>query len=196
MPLEDTLAVVAQPAPQGTPLDPVGSRFHGISPLAMCLKEHPAWLVWVPYCTHVYCLLHLHSKNMLQVGPGVKDLAEGDVVVTQQPLMGTWREAAVWPAKQLLKVGTRPAAAAAPHTAAATSAPAGSAAGDSQGQGGGEAGAPGGQAEQAGAGGSRGEGAVWEEVLPLPLEYLAVSRELLVAYQLLAEHGDLKVRRC
>jgi hypothetical protein len=138
---------------------------------------------------------------MLQVGPGVKDLAEGDVVLTQQPLMGTWREAAVWPAKQLLKVGTRPAAGA--HSRSTTPTEAAAAAADSQGQAGGEAAAAAGSARAGGqaaagagkaAAGGGGEGAVWEESLPLPLEYLAVSRELVVAYQLLAEHGDLKVR--
>jgi hypothetical protein len=38
------------------------------------------------------------------------------------------------------------------------------------------------------------DAAVKEDDLPLPLEYLAVTRELLLAYKLLAEHGNLKVR--
>ena len=49
---------------------------------------------------------------IVQVGPGVKSLSEGDVVIPQLPLMGTWREAAVWQEKQLFKVGKTAAAAA------------------------------------------------------------------------------------
>lgn len=42
---------------------------------------------------------------MRQVGPGVKDLAEGDVVLPTIPLLGTWTEAAIAQAKHVVKVG-------------------------------------------------------------------------------------------
>jgi NADPH:quinone reductase-like Zn-dependent oxidoreductase len=42
---------------------------------------------------------------LLQVGPGVKDLFEGDVVLPTTPLLGTFTQAAVVKAKQLVRVG-------------------------------------------------------------------------------------------
>lgn len=42
---------------------------------------------------------------LLQAGPGVKDLVEGDVVLPTTPLLGTFTEAAVVKAKQLVRVG-------------------------------------------------------------------------------------------
>lgn len=41
----------------------------------------------------------------MQVGPGVKELSEGDVVLPTEPLMGTFTQAAVVKAKQLVRVG-------------------------------------------------------------------------------------------
>lgn len=40
-----------------------------------------------------------------QVGPGVKDLSEGDVVLPTAPLLGTFTQAAVVKAKQWVRVG-------------------------------------------------------------------------------------------
>lgn len=40
-----------------------------------------------------------------QVGPGVKDLSEGDVVLPTIPLLGTFTQAAVVKAKQVVRVG-------------------------------------------------------------------------------------------
>lgn len=42
---------------------------------------------------------------MPQVGPGVKELCEGDVVVPTVPLLGTFAQAAVVKAKQVVRVG-------------------------------------------------------------------------------------------
>lgn len=39
-----------------------------------------------------------------QVGPGVKGLSEGDVVLPLFPFAGTWRSAAVLKERQLLRV--------------------------------------------------------------------------------------------
>jgi NADPH:quinone reductase-like Zn-dependent oxidoreductase len=69
---------------------------------------------------------HTSSKVcivVLQVGPGVKDLAEGDVVLPVVPLLGCWAEAAVVKAKSVVRVGKlaagSAASSAAPHAAAA-----------------------------------------------------------------------------
>lgn len=43
--------------------------------------------------------------GLLQVGPGVKELSEGDVVVPTVPLLGTFAQAAVVKAKQVVRVG-------------------------------------------------------------------------------------------
>jgi hypothetical protein len=60
---------------------------------------------------------------VLQVGPGVKDLAEGDVVLPVVPLLGCWAEAAVVKAKSVVRVGKlaagSAASSAAPDAAAA-----------------------------------------------------------------------------
>jgi NADPH:quinone reductase-like Zn-dependent oxidoreductase len=42
---------------------------------------------------------------MMQVGPGVKELSEGDVVLPTVPLLGTFTQAGVVKAKQLVRVG-------------------------------------------------------------------------------------------
>lgn len=59
----------------------------------------------------------------VQVGPGVKELAEGDVVLPVVPLLGCWAEAAVVKAKAVVRVG-RLAAGAAAAAAATPAAPA------------------------------------------------------------------------
>lgn len=83
------------------------------------------------------------SRPRMQVGPGVKQLVEGDVVLLTRPFAGSWRSRFVCPGKELLRVGGMPPA---------TDPPA------------------------------------------LPLEYLAVSRELMTAYRLLEQHAELKAR--
>jgi hypothetical protein len=60
---------------------------------------------------------------MTQVGPGVKELSEGDVVLPTVPLLGTFTQAAVVKAKQLVRVGKL--AAMDNNTAAATEQPQG-----------------------------------------------------------------------
>ncbi|KAI8471929.1 MAG: molecular chaperone [Monoraphidium minutum] len=127
-----------------------------------------------------------------RVGPGVKGaLAEGDLVAPSGPLMGTWRAAAVWRAKALSRVGSLGAAwrDAAAGGAAAAAALCRDAAADAAAreEGGGAAGA----AHVSPADGSGGTGVS----VPLPLEYLAVSRELVAAYRLLEMH-DLKPGDC
>ncbi|GLC55887.1 hypothetical protein PLESTB_001040200 [Pleodorina starrii] len=72
---------------------------------------------------------------VLKVGPGVKSLSEGDLVLPLRPFTGTWATAAVWQERALLRLP--------------------------------------------------------KDGWGLPLEYLAMSRELVVAYQLL-EQGGLK----
>ncbi|EFJ43248.1 molecular chaperone [Volvox carteri f. nagariensis] len=72
---------------------------------------------------------------VLKVGPGVKSLCEGDLVLPLRPFAGTWTSAAVWPERHLLRLP--------------------------------------------------------KDGWGLPLEYLSMSRELVVAYQLL-EQGGLK----
>eukprot|EP00775_Hariotina_reticulata_P002103 gene2103-2422_t len=94
-----------------------------------------------------------------QVGPGVKDLTEGDVVLPVVPLLGTWTEAAVVKAKHVVRVGRMAA------TPSQVTLQGGSAATDG-------------------------------DDLPLPLEYLAVHRELLLAYRLLEAHPSLKPGDC
>jgi hypothetical protein len=48
-----------------------------------------------------------HKPEILvpQVGPGVKELGEGDVVLPLVPLLGCWAEAAVVKAKSVVRVG-------------------------------------------------------------------------------------------
>lgn len=53
----------------------------------------------IRYVTHTF-FLHVY-----QVGPGVKEVAEGDVVLPVVPLLGLWTEAAVVRAKNIVKVG-------------------------------------------------------------------------------------------
>ncbi|KIY94338.1 DnaJ-like protein [Monoraphidium neglectum] len=131
-----------------------------------------------------------------RVGPGVKGaLAEGDLVQPAAPLMGTWRAAAVWRAKALTRVGSlgarwRDAAGGGGAAAAAICRDAAGAAGAANGGAGGKV-----RGEIKGddsTSTSRLGGGV--DVL-LPLEYLAVSRELLAAYRLLEMH-DLKPGDC
>ncbi|WIA11729.1 hypothetical protein OEZ85_011824 [Tetradesmus obliquus] len=109
-----------------------------------------------------------------QVGPGVKELAEGDVVLPVVPLLGCWAEGAVVKAKAVARVGRLAAGAAA---AAAVAAPEGAAA-DAAGT-------------KAGA-----ESATQADELPLPLEYLAAHRELLLAFKLLEADASLKPGDC
>jgi len=118
-----------------------------------------------------------------RVGPGVKGaLCEGDLVQPAAPFGGTWRAAFVSKARGLTRVGSL----AARSTEAAWRAAAGA---------GGAAAAL--LCREAAA------AAAASSVLPasspadpaLPLEYLAVSRELITAYRLL-EMGDLKVGAC
>lgn len=172
-------------------------------------------------------LLHMDQHCFtLQVGPGVKSLSEGDVVLPCATFMGTWTTRAVWKDKQLLKVPGKPAAnkhhgpvdvrqaadwvgkhTASPvsngkqvnlrsmdtkqtkgvhkepsviieeiddtvHTSATDNA----------------------------VGGSDRSTADVEVLssdadLPMPLEYLAINRELCTAYKLLEDHGALKVEQ-
>ena len=44
------------------------------------------------------------SSSAWQVGDGVKDLAEGDVVIPARPHFGTWRTLAVCKAQDVLKL--------------------------------------------------------------------------------------------
>lgn len=148
-----------------------------------------------------------------QVGPGVKQLAEGDVVLPLHAFAGTWRSLAVHKEKDLLRVGCMPAggSAAAHLSAPAPVAAAGSAAAaallraaGADGRGGQQPGglpAPAEHAQQplrilqpaVVAATAAPATATVADALPLPLEYLAVSRELITAYRLL-EQERLKVR--
>jgi hypothetical protein len=60
---------------------------------------------------------NLHTIFVPQVGPGVKDLAEGDVVLPVVPLLGCWAEAAVVKAKSVVRVGKLAAGSAASSAA-------------------------------------------------------------------------------
>jgi hypothetical protein len=53
----------------------------------------------------LHCEVHISASTVLQVGPGVKGLSEGDVVVPTVPLLGTFAQAAVVKAKQVVRVG-------------------------------------------------------------------------------------------
>lgn len=57
---------------------------------------------------------HTSSLLLLQVGPGVKELCEGDVVLPTPPLLGTFAQAAVVKAKEVVRVGRVAAPSAAP----------------------------------------------------------------------------------
>ena len=50
--------------------------------------------------------LLLKHRAPLQVGDGVRDLAEGDVVIPSKPHFGTWRTLAVCQARDVLKLPT------------------------------------------------------------------------------------------
>jgi hypothetical protein len=107
----------------------------------------------------------------------VKGLQEGDVVLPTVPLLGTYRQAAVVKAKQIVRVGALGSGSAGAHVDAGQSAVA-----------------------------TWPDSSVYTHVcccpggatdvddLPLPLEYLAVYRELALAYKLLEGDGGLKVR--
>lgn len=110
-------------------------------------------------CHNTFCCYLLCA----QVGPGVKDLDQGDVVLPARPLLGCWAEAAVVKGRELVRVGS----------SMATSSPPGAARGADA------------QLLPEGAALARDE-------LPLPLEYLAAHRELLLACTLL-EGDTLKV---
>eukprot|EP00878_Enallax_costatus_P032601 GHUV01035843.1.p1 GENE.GHUV01035843.1~~GHUV01035843.1.p1 ORF type:complete len:246 (+),score=98.27 GHUV01035843.1:107-844(+) len=98
-----------------------------------------------------------------KVGPGVKDLAEGDVVLPTIPLLGTWTEAAVVQAKHVVRVGKLGSCDA---------------------------------ADRAKVAGTGADSATVADELPLPLEYLAVHRELLLAYKLLEVDSSMKPGDC
>lgn len=59
----------------------------------------------------------------MQVGPGVRDLSENDVVLPTSPLLGTFSEATVVKAKQVVRVGRLAASAAASASAGAHTTP-------------------------------------------------------------------------
>lgn len=46
---------------------------------------------------------------VMKVGPGVKNLVEGDWVVPLKPGLGTWRSLAVWKEKHVFKIPVREA---------------------------------------------------------------------------------------
>jgi len=62
----------------------------------------------------VWMVCHTLSLLLLQVGPGVKELSEGDVVLPTTPLLGTFAQAAVVKAKEVVRVGTVASPSAAP----------------------------------------------------------------------------------
>lgn len=168
------------------------------------------------------------TRHHAQVGPGIRFLAEGDVVLLTRPFAGTWRTLAIAKEKDLLRVGSLAGGAelAGGGGGSGRAAPAGGGGGDGRGgalagsdaedapprgvvaprdqqqaEGGASAGdgilrpmskpqaaAP----ARAAAGGGGGAGAAAADQLPLPLEYLAVSRELMTAYRLLEQHAELK----
>ncbi|KAF6265797.1 hypothetical protein COO60DRAFT_762517 [Scenedesmus sp. NREL 46B-D3] len=107
-----------------------------------------------------------------KIGPGVKELSEGDVVLPVVPLLGCWSEAAVVKAKTVVRVGKLASSSAAVAT-------------------------PNSAAPDAAADAKLGsESATQADELPLPLEYLAAHRELLLAYKLLEADGSLKPGDC
>lgn len=133
--------------------------------------------------TSYTCIRTVHAVQNThppKVGPGVKGaLVEGDLVQPAAPFAGAWRAALVAPAKSLTKVGSlahdepawRAAVAGGGAAAAACCREAA-------------------EAAAAAAGGAQADGR--PQAALLPLEYMAVSREMVAAYRLL-EMGDLQV---
>lgn len=44
---------------------------------------------------------------VMKVGPGVKNLVEGDWVIPLRPGLGTWRSLAVWKEKHVFRIPVR-----------------------------------------------------------------------------------------
>jgi hypothetical protein len=71
----------------------------------LCFR-HQASLCKVHYTHILHALYTQFGSQCKQVGAGVTDLRDGDHVLPVKSHAGTWRNLAVWKAKDLLKAGS------------------------------------------------------------------------------------------